>query len=72
MMQFDDREGRRDRVIRPDTNGHFAFELGIELIASADVDRLDRVIEARFLEKEGDSYGRSAWASNRGLSSCYP
>jgi hypothetical protein len=29
-------------------------ELGIELIARADVDRLNRVVEAHFLEKEGD------------------
>jgi hypothetical protein len=26
MMQFDDREGRRDRVIRPDAHGHFPFD----------------------------------------------
>src|SRR5271154_5110157 len=33
--------------------GRKSQELGIELIASADVDRLDRVIEARLPEKEG-------------------
>jgi hypothetical protein len=26
MMQFDDRKSRRDRAVRPDANGHFAFD----------------------------------------------
>jgi hypothetical protein len=42
-----------------DNGGHAIIrrerqELGIELIASADVDRLDRVIDTRLLEKESD------------------
>ena len=54
-----------DRVM-VDDGGHAVIrrerqELGTELIAGADVDRLDRVIETSLLEKESDLVAVRRW-----------